>query len=266
MSTLLETDFSNWLHFLQLSTIIFVVIFIRYLVFSGTCHWVIRNFFQKQWLHAHQLKSGQIWREMGYSMITSLIFALSGSAMVIFWQKGWAKLYPGWSDYPLWYFPVSIALYLLVHETYYYWLHRWMHKPAVYRWIHKTHHDSLHTSALTSFSFHPIESVLQAIIIPVLTLIIPLHVYGLFLLLLIMTLSGTINHVGFEMFPHWWARNRLSKWVIGATHHDQHHQRFRYNFGLYFTFWDRWMKTESPDFEARYSEVTAKSKARSGHR
>jgi sterol desaturase/sphingolipid hydroxylase (fatty acid hydroxylase superfamily) len=33
-----------------------------------------------------------------------------------------------------------------------------------------------------------------------------------------------------------------------------HHSQFRFNYGLYFTFWDHWMKTESPDFEKLLAE------------
>ena len=51
----------------------------------------------------------------------------------------------------------------MIHETYYYWLHRWMHLPHIYKYVHKAHHESLTTTAWTSFSFHPIESFLQGL-------------------------------------------------------------------------------------------------------
>ena len=37
-----------------------------------------------------------------------------------------------------------------------------------------------------------------------------------------------------------------------ATHHDLHHQGPRWNFGLYFTLWDRLMGTEHPDYVIRF--------------
>jgi sterol desaturase/sphingolipid hydroxylase (fatty acid hydroxylase superfamily) len=42
----------------------------------------------------------------------------------------------------------------------------------------------------------------------------------------------------------------VGKWFIGATHHARHHKQYRYNFGLYFTFWDRLTNTEAPDTDA----------------
>ena len=218
--------------------------FLRYILFSSACHYLLKSIFRDRLLHEQDISTQQLRKEIRFSAITSLIFAISGWLMVLLWQLGYVKIYVDLVDFPIWYIPLSVVGYLLLHETYYYWVHRWMHRPGIYRLVHKVHHDSLHTTAMTSFSFHPIESILQAAIIPVLTLVVPIHLYGLFFLLLIMTISGTINHLGFEVFPSWWYNHRITKWLIGATHHDLHHKKFTFNYGLYFTFWDRWMQTE----------------------
>ncbi len=256
MEQILTTDYTHAGNFLTLTGILFVIIFLRYLLFVGLGHHLLRRRYQHRALHELDNVGEQTGREIGWSAITSFIFAMSGTVLLILWQQGRTALYVDLSDYPLWYLPVSLAIYLFMHETYYYWLHRWMHKPRIYRLIHKVHHDSLETNAHTSFSFHPIESVLQAFIIPALLLFIPLHLYMLLVLLMIMTVSGTLNHLGYEMFPKGWSRHPVGKWLIGAAHHDQHHKRFRYNYGLYFTFWDRWMGTEHPDFDRYFDDVT----------
>lgn len=249
-------------HFILITAIIFAVIFLRYLFFSGGYHYLffilLKNSFKNRFLHTAGLRKDQAWQEIRRSALTSAIFAVSGAALIALWHNGSTRLYTSWDAYPVWYHPVSLFLALFIHETYYYWLHRWMHKPGIYRKIHKWHHDSIETSSFTAFSFHPAESLLQAIVVPVLILFLPMHVYLLFLFLLIMTVSGTINHAAVEVYPegaerHWWW-----KWVVGATHHDLHHKQFRFNFGLYFTFWDRWMGTESPDFENRFKKQTLK--------
>jgi sterol desaturase/sphingolipid hydroxylase (fatty acid hydroxylase superfamily) len=76
-----------------------------------------------------------------------------------------------------------------------------------------------------------------------------------------MTLAATINHGAVEIYSAKWARHRLAKWMIGAAHHDDHHKKFNYNYGLYFTFWDTWMGTESPDFKERFEKLTTKEEA-----
>lgn len=154
------------------------------------------------------------------------------------------------------YHPLSFLIAIVLHETYYYWLHRWMHLPKIYRLLHQWHHESIHTTSMSAFSFHPLEAGLQALFIPLLMLVLPLHLFVLFFLLLLMTLSGTINHCGIEVFPKHFERHWLGKWLIGATHHDLHHKRFQFNYGLYFTLWDRWMKTECPGFDKIFREKT----------
>jgi len=59
-----------------------------------------------------------------------------------------------------------------------------------------------------------------------------------------MTFSAIINHAGVEIYPRNSFFKGFKKHVIGATHHDIHHRHAQKNFGLYFTFWDRWMNTE----------------------
>jgi len=201
-------------------------------------------------------RSRQDWVEVGWSLITSLLFALAGGLMLVAWQKGYTRIYLDWATYPLAWFPVSILLVLFLHETYYYWLHRWMHFPEIYKLVHKVHHDSITTSAWTSFSFHPIESALQAVFIPAMAFLLPLHAYAIGILLMVMTVTSAVNHLNTELYPRDFHRHWFGRWLIGATHHSLHHSQFRFNYGLYFTFWDKWMRTESPDFLGLFEKKT----------
>jgi sterol desaturase/sphingolipid hydroxylase (fatty acid hydroxylase superfamily) len=40
-----------------------------------------------------------------------------------------------------------------------------------------------------------------------------------------------------------------------TTHHDMHHQQFNGNYGLYFTWWDRWMGTEFPEYKVAFHQA-----------
>ncbi len=244
----------------------FLAIFGRYVLFSLTFWWLFNVSMKGQFAHrsvqTRPRKPGQDRREIGWSLLTSLIFTVLASGVMLAFQNGRTLIYTDLRTFPLWWYPVSIAFVLFIHETYYYWLHRWMHRPAVYRWVHKTHHDSITTSPWTAFSFHPLESTLQAIVIPVVVFVLPLHASAVLLLLIIMTISSAINHLNTEIYPRDFDRHWLGRWLIGATHHSLHHAQFRFNYGLYFTFWDKWMKTESPDFHQLFSEKTQKSTER----
>jgi sterol desaturase/sphingolipid hydroxylase (fatty acid hydroxylase superfamily) len=71
-----------------------------------------------------------------------------------------------------------------------------------------------------------------------------------------MTITAAINHLDIEIYPKTKWGNWLGKVMIGATHHSHHHKYYRYNFGLYFTFWDKIGKTESPKFQKEFDERT----------
>ena len=239
----------------------FLVIIGRYILIAGLFHLWFYNLkkdkLTNRSLSKKKIDKKQFHTEIKWSVITSLIFAVAGSFTALLWQKGYTRLYVNIDNYALSYLPVSLLISMFLHETYYYWLHRWMHQPKVFKLLHKVHHDSNTTSAWTAFSFHPLEGLLQAIILPITIIIIPIHVYVLLFQLTIMTFSSVINHLEIETYPANFHKHLIGKWIIGATHHSLHHKQFKYNFGLYFTFWDKWKKTESPKFISLFEEKTA---------
>ncbi|WP_243745520.1 sterol desaturase family protein [Segetibacter sp. 3557_3] len=255
-------DFSNPLFFVLLVVAMFTVIMGRFVLIAGLFHFAFFVWFPEKWkqrrLASKQVPRAQLLREVRWSVITSLLFALAGALTVVLWQKGLTRVYTDPGQFGLWYLPVSLIISMLIHETYYYWLHRWMHKPAVFRLIHKVHHDSKTTSPWTAFSFHPLEGLLQAIVLPLTIMFLPMHYYVLLTQLTIMTFSSIINHLEVEVYPAKFEKHFIGKWLIGATHHSLHHKQFKYNFGLYFTFWDKWVRTESPKFSSMFREKTSK--------
>ena len=73
-----------------------------------------------------------------------------------------------------------------------------------------------------------------------------------------MTISSVINHLDIEIYPAGFHKNSIAKWLIGASHHSLHHKQFKYNYGLYFTFWDKIKNTESPQYEDLFESRTTK--------
>ncbi len=258
-------DFSHPLFFTLLIIVMFLVVAGRYFLIAAIFHFsffvIGKNKFTNRRLGKKPLDKKQFYSEVKWSFVTSLLFAVAGALTTVLWQKGYTKIYFDVNQYPLWYLPVSLVISMLIHETYYYWLHRWMHKPKVFKILHKVHHDSNTTSPWTAFSFHPLEGLLQAIILPLTIMFMPMHVYVLLFQLTIMTFSSVINHLEIEVYPKNFHKHLLGKWMIGATHHSLHHKQFKYNFGLYFTFWDKVKRTESPKFEALFDEKTNRNKS-----
>jgi sterol desaturase/sphingolipid hydroxylase (fatty acid hydroxylase superfamily) len=258
---LLGTDYTIPTNFLIIALILFSGIFIRYLILALVYHELvykkIGEYQPYRRLH-QQIKIPQVKKEIWYSFLGAVIFAISGTVLLIFWQQGFTKLYTELKVIDLIWIPSSFFLALFIHETYYYWLHRWMHRPKVLRHFHHIHHNSLYTSSFTSFSFHPIEAIFQAVFLPVLVLFLPMHFTVLLALLVTMSITAVINHAGIEVYSSSAIQSPIARWLVGATHHDMHHLKYRCNYGLYFTFWDVWMHTEDPGFEKRFLEHASK--------
>lgn len=252
----------NWWNVLLTFGLLSIAIFLRYVLMAGLFYYLVHVHYAVKLKHrkiaAKQFRVDQFRKEIYYSLMASLLFAGLGTLIFYSYQKGDTSLYLGFNQYHWSWLILSIPFVLIVHETYYYWIHRWMHQPGIYRWIHRIHHESLVPSAWTSFSFHPIESLLQALPILILIYILPLHPLALVVIFIIMSVTSVINHLNSELYPSGSSRHWLGKWWIGATHHSLHHSQFNYNFGLYFTFWDHWMRTESPDFQKTFEEKTRK--------
>lgn len=217
-------------------TILLIVMLLRYFFLSMIFSWIVRN------RSTRSPSPTQRKRDIRWSLLSTAIFAGSGTLLIFLWKQGSTKIYTNVSDYPLWYFPVGFGLYLFLQDTYFYWTHRWMHS-YVFRSVHSAHHESRFPTAWTSFAFHPYEALIQALILPILVLLIPIHLVCLGIFLLTMSLFGVTNHLGYEIYPG----NLAKKYsIITATHHDIHHKNFNYNYGLYFSWWDKWMGTEYP--------------------
>lgn len=193
--------------------------------------------------------------ELKWSLISSFIFAGTGILLAVMWQNGWTQLYLTFDQYGLWYLPVSWVILLLLHDTYFYWTHVWLHRPKIYERFHAIHHKSLRPSPWASFSFHPVESFINAIWIPLVVLVLPLHPVVLIFHLTLMTISAITNHLGFEVLPSSALKYRYGYWLISGVHHTQHHRYFRANYGLFLSHWDRIMKTEHHKFEDEFKRV-----------
>jgi sterol desaturase/sphingolipid hydroxylase (fatty acid hydroxylase superfamily) len=253
----------DWVQLSITTGVLYVIILVRYFAIAGLFYWLLWGRAPEK-VHARKLTdivpAPRVMRhEIKWSAISSIIYAIPGAIMLEAWKHGGTAMYTdvgvlGWA-----YVPVSILLYLFVHDTYFYWTHRLMHRPKLFRIFHKVHHESRQPTPWAAFSFHPYESIVGAVIVPALVFVVPIHVGAILFILVLMTVCSVINHTGFEIFPDRWLRGFLGRHVISAAHHNLHHQNYRVNFALYFRFWDKLMGTDI--MEERY-EFLAPDRAR----
>ncbi|WP_408014960.1 sterol desaturase family protein [Sandarakinorhabdus rubra] len=217
------------------------IIAVRYLAVSGGFAWLTRARGVADGPADPAKRRQQIRAEIRWSLLSAFIYAVpAGLALEAARSLGWTQLmWQVTSPLDLAWWPLSILVYLFLHDSWFYWTHRWMHAPRLFKAAHAVHHASRPPTAWAAMSFHPLEAVSGAILIPALVFIIPIHVGALGVVMLIATIMGVTNHMGWEIFPKAWVDGWFGRHVISASHHEAHHRFYTCNYGLYFRFWDK---------------------------
>lgn len=205
---------------------------------------------------------GQVLRELLASLRTVAIFAVVGTVIGLASRAGVFEIYGDIAEYGWPYVAFSILILIIAHDAWFYWSHRVLHHPALFRRLHRLHHRSHNPTPFTSYSFDVGEAVVNALFLPLMLLLLPVHPVALFVFVTHMILRNALGHCGVEVFPARPNGRPLIGWLTSVTHHDLHHSHGRWNMGLYFTWWDRWMGTEHPDYLNRFARVAPRVSAK----
>jgi lathosterol oxidase len=113
-----------------------------------------------------------------------------------------------------------------------YWIHRWLHEYNwLYKNIHKPHHRWIVSTPFASHAFHPADGFSQSMPYHIFVFLFPLN-KTLYLVLFVFVNFWTIS-------IHDQAGFAWGEILNGADHHTIHHRDFLYNYGQYFTLWDK---------------------------
>jgi len=246
-------------------SVLFLVIFLRYVVLASIA-FVIFYLILKKKTSLRKIQPGfpsgkDYLREIFYSLLTALIFAVIGFIVFVTPLSAYTHTYWDIHKYGIPYFILSIVLMILVHDAYFYWTHRLMHIGPVFRIVHRVHHLSTNPSPWAAMAFHPLESVIEGSVIVVIAFLLPAHPLAIGIFLLFMMAYNVYGHLGFELYPKGFSKSRVGKWVNTAVSHNQHHQNFKGNYGLYFLWWDRWMGTLDPTYDRMYESIKPSGKS-----
>lgn len=241
-----------------------IINLIRYFVIAGSAFLVFYKLFPNKFQHLkiqkRNARKKDFRREIWNSIQSSAVIGLFIVVFLVTPLREYSKIYDAFSQHTLFYIPVSICLAMIIHDTYFYWMHRIIHHPSLFKMVHLVHHKSTNPSPLASLSFHFFEAILEALAVPFIICIIPMHTSSLIVFGLISFVFNVYGHLGYEIAPKWLRHTFLFNILSTSTYHNLHHEKFKSNYGLYFRWWDRIMNTENPNYSAVYDNIQNKKR------
>jgi sterol desaturase/sphingolipid hydroxylase (fatty acid hydroxylase superfamily) len=232
---------------------------IRYFIIAGIPFFVFyilhNQKFSKSKIQNREAGRADFMHEIAHSIFTSVIFSIISLWLLYTPIKKYTLVYDNINDYPFWWIPVGLILSLLIHDTYFYWMHRLLHHKKLFRHAHLVHHKSTNPSPWSSYSFHFFESIFQAGVLVVLVFCLPMHFVTIILFVLVSFIINVYGHLGFEIMPRSLRHSFIFKIINTSVHHNLHHSKFNGNYGLYLRFWDRICNTEHPDYVKEYDRI-----------
>ena len=153
---------------------------------------------------------------------------------------------------PVWFlaFFVVIPLWGSFH---FYWVHRWLHWPPLYRVAHALHHRNVNVGPWSGISMHPVEHVIYFSSL-LLFFVLPTHPLHLMFHVFLYTLHPVCSHSGFDGLVTA-GRKRAE---LGDFFHQLHHRYFECNYGTVEMPWDRWFGTFHDGSEAATQRTRAR--------
>ncbi len=231
----------------------------RYVIFAVAV-WLVLWLVLRNPLRARKIRDetparGQLMSEFLFSVRSIAVFSTVSVGINLLERAGaypMSEMAKAWG--PLW-LAVSVVLMIIGQDAWIYATHRWMHKPRWFRTFHRRHHKSNNPSPFTAYSFDMGEAVLMVLFVVIWPFFVPTPWAATGFFMVHQIFRNTLLHAGYELMPARADGRPLLDWMTTTVHHDLHHAQAGYNYGAWFTCWDRWFGTEHPDYHARYAEV-----------
>lgn len=237
----------NQLTALQMAFVFMTIFVVRSMIFAGTTTlWVQTS----KWAKRHRvLREPVAWRRICGDVFHGLkILCFDMLAFVIAIKTGYLRLNDFASPQAS---LITFVAFFIGFEIFFYYSHRWMHKPRWY-WIHRHHHQNRVTNPWSSLAFSYVERcflLVAALVIPGLVsqwVAIPTAgISGYFLFNYIFNVYG---HLNVEFMPPIYVKT-FGRVALTTSFHALHHMRSRGHYGLFTRFLDRWHGTEFSDYE-----------------
>ncbi len=177
--------------------------------------------------------NSQLWDNVFWTLASGVTL-WTAYEVLMFWAmaNGYAPLL-SWQDSPI-FFAVILFLTPVWISFHFYWIHRWLHWPPLYRLAHSLHHRNTNVGPWSGLSMHPVETLMffSSVLIHFIIAAHPVHIlFHMFH----QALTAATSHTGFEGLLVK-DKNRLH---LGNFHHQMHHRYFECNYGNLEVPWDK---------------------------
>jgi sterol desaturase/sphingolipid hydroxylase (fatty acid hydroxylase superfamily) len=176
----------------------------------------------------------QVYDNMFYTLVSGVpIWTAYEVLMLWAMANGWAPMI-SYEENPIWF----IALFFIVpfiHEVSFYFAHRLIHFPLLYKWAHHVHHRNVSPGPWSGMSMHPIEHMFYLMPIAIFFLI-PAHPIHMINLASRLGLAPAQGHTGFDQVEV------TDKTLFSVSYyaHYLHHKYFEVNYADGVVPLDKW--------------------------
>ena len=139
-----------------------------------------------------------------------------------------------WASNPVW-FVVLMLIIPLYREVHFYLIHRMIHWPPLYRWVHSLHHNNINPAPFSGLSMHPVEHLFYFSAV-LLHWIVPSHPVHAIYNLVHLGLAPAGGHTGYERVVF----GEDSAFDSHCYAHYLHHKYFECNYADGSLPLDRW--------------------------
>lgn len=120
----------------------------------------------------------------------------------------------------------------------FYWVHRLLHVPFLYRHVHSLHHHNVNIGPWSGFSMHPVEHFLYLSTLCI-HWIVASHPLHLIFHVIYQGPGAAMTHTGYEDL----LIKDKRRLALGTFNHQHHHRYYKCNYGNQEMPWDRWFGT-----------------------
>lgn len=201
------------------------------------------------WTFSDQVRDNMFWS------LGSGVAQLTAFQVVTMWlmANGYAPVIT-FAESPVW-FVLALILLPIWSAFHFYWVHRLLHVPFLYKRVHALHHRNVNVGPWSGFSMHPIEHLLYLSSFAI-HWIIPSHPIHLLFHVIYQGPGAAMTHTGYEDLL---VRDKR-RLALGTFYHQLHHRYYECNYGNQEMPWDRWFGTFHDGTEAMTATVRARKK------